>query len=90
MTHSIPLVTYVDGERKVIGSADVVDDGNDFVVTATVHAEAAKDLFPASTENFSIGQRHAAEFGVPKATPMSIGAWARMVESCSDLGKKSP
>jgi len=89
MTHSIPLVIYVDGERKVIGSADVVDDGNDFVVTATVNADAAKTLFPSSTESFSIGQRHASEFGVPKATPESIGAWARMVESQSCLGKES-
>lgn len=51
---SIPLVIYISGERKVIGSANVVDDGADFVVTATVDAESAKDLFPPK-ENFSIG-----------------------------------
>jgi len=95
MKQSVPLVVYKDEERIVIGEADLVPGaGTDIVVHARIDPSRLGVLL-ASAEPMSIGHQpgsisafHAAEYGVPKATPESIGAWARMVESQSCLGKE--
>lgn len=44
---TVPLTAYIDGEKVVIGHAELVDDGNDLVVNATmVEAFAKKLLMP--------------------------------------------
>lgn len=85
---TVPLVVKIDGERRVIGSAQLVDDGVDIVVTATVDAESAHLLVPPSGQ-FSIGEsvseRLKREYGTPVATALSMGAWAKEVEKYSNL-----
>jgi hypothetical protein len=80
---TVPLVMYKDGQRTVIGEAEVEDDGNDLVVRGTIHPEFASLLDNRLEEESSVSARHAKEYGVPLATSFSIGAWAKEVERYS-------
>ena len=88
MSKTVPLVIYKDGIRKVIGEATVEDDGHDLVVTATV-VPTFVDLFEVPKSTTTVTERHANDFGVPKATPESISAWLGSVERYTNLDEES-
>lgn len=90
---SVPLVMYKDGQRIVIGQAELKDDEHGIMVSASILPEYVPVLSPP-VEDFSISAgptfssvtaQHARDYGAPLATPFSIAAWAAEVERVSNL-----
>jgi hypothetical protein len=86
---TVPIVVYKGGERIVVGEATLAKGvGSDLVASARIDSNHIGMLVPLEAKT-SVTAQHAAAFGVAKATPDSIGAWARMVEQASKLDDES-